>query len=222
MLRAEFALLNDPSRLQELASAHLPGLATLQPGQFTTMADLDRRLPPVGVPPPPPAPAEPAPSILSAAATPRVTPPGAPAADVAAPAPVIMASTRLAGAPSAATTGAAAAPSWATPSTVSTAALAPAAVVAAAAPRPPSPRRAKPVVVASAPQVRRATAAADPFAIPAVAPGFGGRVAAVYAAPPASALPPRAQVGSALGMARGMVSQAGGPAWLPASAPTPR
>jgi hypothetical protein len=48
LLRAEYALLNDPSRLAELATQLLPDLQTTAPGQFTTMADLDRRLPPVG------------------------------------------------------------------------------------------------------------------------------------------------------------------------------
>ncbi len=64
VLRAEYALLNDPSRLQDLAGTHLPHLAPLAPGQFTSLAQLDQRLPPVAAPPasvaaPPDAPATP-------------------------------------------------------------------------------------------------------------------------------------------------------------------
>ena len=51
VLRAEYALLNDPSRLQGLATQYLPALQTTTPAQFSTLADLDKRLPPVGPPP---------------------------------------------------------------------------------------------------------------------------------------------------------------------------
>jgi hypothetical protein len=47
MLRAEYALLNDPSRLQELAEQHL-ALKTTSPVQFARLADLSGRLPAVG------------------------------------------------------------------------------------------------------------------------------------------------------------------------------
>lgn len=47
MLRAEYALLNDPSRLQELAEHHL-ALKTTAPVQFARLADLSARLPAVG------------------------------------------------------------------------------------------------------------------------------------------------------------------------------
>lgn len=46
MLHAEWTLLSDPDRLQKLASEFL-SLKTVSPGQFTSMADLDSRLPPV-------------------------------------------------------------------------------------------------------------------------------------------------------------------------------
>jgi hypothetical protein len=59
LLRAEFALLNEPSRLSELASHYLVTLATTQPAQFTNWAELDKRLPLVGAPAPDPAPLEP-------------------------------------------------------------------------------------------------------------------------------------------------------------------
>ncbi|HTI83598.1 MAG TPA: hypothetical protein VL614_24345 [Acetobacteraceae bacterium] len=58
VLHAEWTLLNDPQRLQTLAEQFL-ALKTVQPNQFTSMADLDSRLPAVPPPAPPPqAPAE--------------------------------------------------------------------------------------------------------------------------------------------------------------------
>lgn len=51
LLRAEYTLLNDPSRLAELAAKHLASLKTTAPTQFTNWAELDHRLPPVGAPP---------------------------------------------------------------------------------------------------------------------------------------------------------------------------
>ena len=44
VLHAEWTLLNDPQRLQALADQFLT-LKTVSPGQFTSMADLDSRLP---------------------------------------------------------------------------------------------------------------------------------------------------------------------------------
>jgi hypothetical protein len=52
LLRAEFARLNDPDRLQELATQLLPSLRPTDPKQFTTLAELDKWLPPVGAPMP--------------------------------------------------------------------------------------------------------------------------------------------------------------------------
>lgn len=54
VLQAEWTLLSEPQRLGELAARFLP-LQTTQPGQFTTLAELDKRLPPVR---PPDAPAQ--------------------------------------------------------------------------------------------------------------------------------------------------------------------
>ncbi len=60
LLRAEYQLLNDPERLESLASQYLPNLRSTDPKQWASMADLDRRLPPVGTPEAePPAPLEP-------------------------------------------------------------------------------------------------------------------------------------------------------------------
>ena len=54
VLHAEWTLQNDPQRLQALADQFL-NLKTVTPGQFTSMADLDSRLPAVRAPEPPPA-----------------------------------------------------------------------------------------------------------------------------------------------------------------------
>ncbi len=50
MLRADYQLLNDPTRLQALADQQLT-LKAIAPTQFTTMAELARRLPPVDLAP---------------------------------------------------------------------------------------------------------------------------------------------------------------------------
>ena len=49
VLRAEWALMNDPERLTDLAGRFLT-LRSTTPAQFTNFADLDARLPPVPVP----------------------------------------------------------------------------------------------------------------------------------------------------------------------------
>ena len=51
VLHAEWTLLNDPQRLQALADQFL-NLKTVTPGQFTSMAELDNRLPAVRAPEP--------------------------------------------------------------------------------------------------------------------------------------------------------------------------
>ncbi len=67
VLHAEWTLQNDPQRLQVLADQFL-ALKTVAPGQFTSLADLNNRLPPV---PPPedasPPPAPPLPPVADAA-----------------------------------------------------------------------------------------------------------------------------------------------------------
>lgn len=50
VLQAEYQLLSDPQRLASLATSHL-SLRPTAPGQFSTWSDLERRLPPVGLPP---------------------------------------------------------------------------------------------------------------------------------------------------------------------------
>src|SRR5271166_4956819 len=49
VLRAEWTLMNDPERLAHLADRFIQ-LKTVTPGQFTTMAELDNRLPAIRVP----------------------------------------------------------------------------------------------------------------------------------------------------------------------------
>jgi hypothetical protein len=67
MLHAEYDLLGDPDRLRELSTQVLPNLQATAPTQFTTLADLDRRLPPPG---PLPAPAADQAAQLVASVTP--------------------------------------------------------------------------------------------------------------------------------------------------------
>ncbi len=50
LLAAEWTMLNDPERLRQFSDTYL-ALKTITPSQFTSLADLDARLPPV--PPPP-------------------------------------------------------------------------------------------------------------------------------------------------------------------------
>ena len=87
VLRAEWTVRNDPERLAQLADRFLQ-LKTVTPGQFTTLAELGNRLPPVQVPgpdAPDAAPAEPTQDTI--ALVPETTPvPQAPV-QVAAPAP---------------------------------------------------------------------------------------------------------------------------------------
>ena len=86
VLRAEYTLLNDPSRLADLSGQYLPTLQTTAPGQFSTWTDLDRRLPAVG--PPPSDPAPPSSSTLTASLQPDAAAPEAPRPEPVRPEPV--------------------------------------------------------------------------------------------------------------------------------------
>lgn len=91
LLHADWTLLNQPDRLQKLADQFLP-LKTTNPAQFTSLAELDSRLPPI---PPPPAPAPPpaaAPDSSAAPAIASASPEPAQPAAVAATSPVAPAS----------------------------------------------------------------------------------------------------------------------------------
>lgn len=134
VLRAEWALLNEPDRLRQVAQRHLP-LETMTPTQFVRSAELERRLPPprqfAGVPslfaPVEPAGDGSATAIALAPAAPRATAP-----TPAAPPPAAV----VAAAP------AAPAPTQATPPAAAPAA--PVVIAAAETPRPATPRPAAP------------------------------------------------------------------------------
>ena len=78
MLRAEYALLSEPDRLAGLAAQHL-ALTSVTPAQFSPLADLGNRLPPVGAPTEPPAALEPPAPIAAAAPPPLLSTPADPA-----------------------------------------------------------------------------------------------------------------------------------------------
>ncbi len=87
LLKAEWALLNEPERLQTLASDHLQ-LQSLAPSQFARLDDLPSRLPPVSATPLTPAPAA---SVPMAQVEQPLAPPAR--APVAAPPVMAQAST---------------------------------------------------------------------------------------------------------------------------------
>ena len=86
LLRAEWALLNDPGRLQDMANKYL-ALKPMAPGQFVQLANLSTRLP---------APVAPAPAGTEdvaqddAAVTSADAPPSAPAAPAVEPEPPVL------------------------------------------------------------------------------------------------------------------------------------
>ena len=108
MMRAEWALLNEPERLQGMAQQHLPTLQSLQPTQFARLEDLPNRLPapsaaPVNAPPvddapvasvQPVAPIAARPPVVVAATVAPASAPVAPVQTPAAPAPVQLAAAR--------------------------------------------------------------------------------------------------------------------------------
>jgi hypothetical protein len=189
VLRAEWALLNEPDRLRQVAQRHLP-LEAMTPAQFVRPTDLERRLPPprqfAGMPslfaPMEPAGDGSATAIALATAAPR-TPapaPAAPAAPVAVPAtPAAPPAMAVAAAPTPAPAPQAAAP-------VVAPAAPPVVVAAAEAPRPVTPRAAAPrpapapAPVRAALHVQRPAAAiapqrvAAPVVTPAVVSALGG------------------------------------------------
>jgi hypothetical protein len=70
LLRSEYELLNNPDRLAELAATYVPALKPTQPGQWSSMAEIERRLPAVGA-----ATAAPEPLERAAPAIPQEEPP---------------------------------------------------------------------------------------------------------------------------------------------------
>ena len=79
LLRAEWALLNEPGRLQDMADRYLTALHPMAPSQFVQLADLQNRLPAPVVTPPQG-------SADEDAATPAAAPVSTPVADADAPA----------------------------------------------------------------------------------------------------------------------------------------
>jgi hypothetical protein len=77
MLKAEWALLNEPDRLADLVKAHT-GLRTLAPTQFIALNDLAAKLPPPAAPAPPKAPTDVEPDEPPAPAVAQAAPPPAP------------------------------------------------------------------------------------------------------------------------------------------------
>jgi hypothetical protein len=177
VLKTQYTLLSAPDRLAGLASQHLPGLRSTEPGQWTNMAELSRRLPPVSAAPVAPGPLEPD------SAAPRAEPPKP---DIARP---VAAKTAR---PAAAVSTAQAAPSTAGPAAAAASPQQPASQTAANQPAAVQPPRAaiavakppaKPAVLAvaksvpatPAPPLQPASAAAMPpasprFAAPSPAP----------------------------------------------------
>lgn len=103
VLQAEWTLLNDPERLAGLAG-RFSSLQTTQPGQFTTMAELDKRLPPVRPPDAPPQTTDEPPDTPlppSGVSAPAQPPPAAPATPVARAEPSKPEATTAAAAPAA-------------------------------------------------------------------------------------------------------------------------
>ena len=198
LLRADYALLNDPIRLQELVDTHL-ALKNTQPTQFTTLADFERRLPPIGLAPPEPPPEQEIPAAIvrpaPRALEPRGTEPKATEPRIAEPKAI-------------------------EPSRPPAAIIVPAApMIAAAPPRPaiamaplpaPSPRSpvplALPVAANHAPSAAQVAArSASTPALQAMAPPRAATPAVV--APPAPDNTPPV-VRSSLGMARRSAVQA--------------
>ncbi|WP_158742092.1 hypothetical protein [Acidisphaera sp. L21] len=221
LLKAEWALLNEPERLAGLAAQHLQ-LSSLQPSQFARIEDLRNRLPAISTAPvTPAAPVEEAPVAAATPAVPTRTmmasaQPPAPVSAAAAPAPIMMAPVRTvqvaATIPVAPVERAVVKPSAA-------AATSPIQTITARPASKPSPRlmtaalkhEADPVIRASAEPAMRAetvTRAVEPQPVrrlfAPVMPAYAPTPVAVHAptVQTASATAPEsAFVGSALGMA---------------------
>lgn len=129
VLQVEYQLLSDPQRLAELTASHL-SLRPTAPGQFSTWADLVRRLPPVGLTTPNDDPAEIAMASADDLPLPPI-PPGVPP----------MALAQMAPAPAAPSLPRFAAPAPVAPAPVAQAPVALALAARAAPTRPPAPIR---------------------------------------------------------------------------------
>ena len=199
MMRAEWALLNEPERLAELSGKHL-GLRTLAPTQFASVADFGSRLPPPVAPGTPYPPTEDMQQLPSPA--PAAVPPAAAGPAAAVPVPRIAARSApvQASAPAQPVQVASS-----TPARPSAAPRLPRAEARDDVPATPRPAQAAPLpnpAVAARSAAPVVSVAAAPILAPrASAPGIGEAVAARAAA-----------------AARTPVAQ---PAWTPGPAPLP-
>jgi hypothetical protein len=182
LLSAEWALLNDPGRLGELAGKFLT-LRPVSPGQFTTLAELDRRLPPTrayppagALPPPAPplAPPQPPPEIPLAQIAPEPVlprPAEKPAARIAlaqaAPVPSHAATPAATGAPVMTPPAPPAHPTVPAPQATLAATLPP---VSKPMPHPPAPTATPLTPAETKPEIATALPAAKPPAHPAIHP----------------------------------------------------
>ena len=190
LMKAEWALLNEPERLQGMAQQHLPSLQSLQPTQFARLEDLPSRLP--------------APSAAPVDAPPVVDAPVAsvqPAAPIAARPPVMVAQATLAPAPAAPVQTVAMAVPVPSPIHAAPVQLA----VARPKPAPHVPAKAR-----ETEPVLAATPAPRPYYAP-VMPAYAPTQVVIHAptVQRASAIEqpePAPFVGSALGMARSMLA----------------
>jgi hypothetical protein len=73
LLVAEWTMLNDPQRLRQLSDTYL-NLRTIAPTQFTSLTDLDNRLPAPQVEPPPSAPEPASPPVVASTDAPDAAP----------------------------------------------------------------------------------------------------------------------------------------------------
>lgn len=219
VLRANYALLNDPQRLQEYATRYLPVLRPTQPGQWSTMADLPKRLPPVGAPAATVAPLEPDSPVRAepdettpVAAVSRPAPAAAPATS---PAPAAAAS-RIGVVQAAPTPKSVARPAVAA---AATPAAAPAVLAAAGAGGivAPAPSAARPAPVqrpqpapspAGTPSRLASASPASPIAAPPAAATAAPPAPVVAVTRPVAAATPAPVFTSALGMARTLLHAA--------------
>ncbi|WP_203073811.1 cell division protein FtsL [Falsiroseomonas ponticola] len=207
ILRAEWALLNEPDRLRQVATRHLP-LEPMQPTQFARLAEMERRLPQAVAfagPPnlfAPPEPPRHAGTVMMAAA--QAPAPARPAAATPAPAPAAAQAParnapdpRAPEAPALQALAATVAAQRATQTTVPPPVPPRPAPLRDVAPRAPSPTLAQltPGVIRQAsaapvaPAIPAATPAAAPRPAPAPAPVQAEPVRVARAAPPPAPAP---------------------------------
>jgi hypothetical protein len=219
VLRAEYGLLQDPSRMEELAAQHL-ALVKTDPKQYVTWATFEKQFP-VSITPPQAPNAAPDTAPGGAAATALVGGAVAPAAPVYGPrAPVPLPALAAAAPASPAMPAARAEPSAAPAASATAAPASPRPVPVPAAVHPaPSPAPEPALVASAAPAQHGATAVARaeavPFAGPRVATPAPQRVA-LSTRRPAYVPPPTTSAEAIAHVARGGIIDPGVPAFASA------